>query len=114
MEFKPAIPNGDATLTFKLASGKRVRLHLDKWTLTKKEKADQEEQIREGQPTTKLRVSWNTTLDGISDKDLPSGLKVRIYSYEYPPEAITPDPMIRRIATDLNEIKVLQNLNRGH
>jgi hypothetical protein len=111
LEFNPKIvPNGNATLVFQMANGRRIRVQLLKWTATEEEVKEGAEKIGERGLTNKLRISWNVKKDIFTEEDLPAGLKVRIYSHEYPPEVSAADPTVRQIGINVNAIKNQVNL----
>lgn len=109
LEFDPKVPNGDGLLTFRI-NGRRFRAMLKEWQPNTMESLNDEAEIPAGQLTGKLRILWNIQTDGFSELDLPAGLKVRIYSNEYPPELTTPDPIVRQIGINVNTMKNLINL----
>jgi hypothetical protein len=115
LEFDPKIPNGNATLVFTMSNGRRIRAQLKKWTPTKDEvENDKAEKIGDRALTPKLRISWNVRKDVFDPaEDLPPGLKVRIYSHEYPPEVTAPDPTVRQIGINVTAIKNQVQLNNN-
>ncbi len=106
VHFEPSIPNGNATLVFDLPNGRKVRARLN--DVHKDENGDE---VRGGELTKQLKLVWRPVTDGFSSDNLP-GRKARIYSAEYPPEAPVANPVVNRIATDVNTIKVITQQNR--
>jgi hypothetical protein len=100
--FDKPVPNGEATLIVDLDDGRRVRASL--WQI---DKDDAGGRVRPGQPTTRLDIQWSPKKDGFTELNL-QGRPARVYSRDYPPEAPVANPVLRKIATDVNQIKVNQ------
>ncbi len=105
--FDKEIPNGNATMVFEMDGGRKVRVRLFQVD------HDQDKvKISRGIKTKILDIQWSPKQDNFGVNDLV-GKAVRIYSHDFPPEASAPDPVVRRIATDLNQIRVkVQNGGR--
>jgi hypothetical protein len=104
--FDKAVPNGEATLIVDLDDGRRVRA-----SLTPVDKDAEGKRVFRGQPTTRLNVQWAPKADGFTELNL-QGRPGRLYSRDFPPEAPVANPLLRRISTDVNQIKVNQFTGR--
>jgi hypothetical protein len=100
--FDKAVPNGEATIVVDLADGRRV--HASLWPVSKD--AD-DKRIQLGQPTFRLEVQWSPKSAGFKERDL-QGRHASIYSRDYPPEAAPPNPVLRQISNNVNQIKINQ------
>jgi hypothetical protein len=100
--FDKAVPNGEATLVVDLDDGRRVRASL--WPVSKDAEG---KRLLLGQPTIRLDIQWAPKRDGFTENNL-AGRPARVHSRDYPPEAPVASPVARRIATDVNQIKVNQ------
>jgi hypothetical protein len=85
-----------------LADGRRVRTAL----LPIETDADKK-RVTLGQPTSHLKIKWSPIRDGFTELNL-AGRPGRVYSRDYPPEAAVPNPVLQKIAMDVNQIKVNQ------
>jgi hypothetical protein len=100
--FDKPVPNGEATMVVDLDDGRRVRASL--WPVGKD--ADGKA-VPLGQPTTRLDIQWSPKRDGFTENNL-LGRPARLYSRDFPPEVVAPSPVVRKIAADVNQIKVNQ------
>jgi hypothetical protein len=100
--FDNAVPNGEGSLVVDLDDGRRVRVPL----LNTATDADNK-RVPLGQPTTRLEITWSPIKDGFTKHNL-IGRPGRVYSRDYPPEAAAPNPVLQKIAIDVNQIKVNQ------
>jgi hypothetical protein len=100
--FDNAVPNGEGSLFIDLDDGRRVRASL----LTMPTDANGK-RIPLGQATTRLKMTWSPIRDGFTALNL-LGRPGRVYSRDYPPMAPAPNPVLQKIATDVNQIKVNQ------
>jgi hypothetical protein len=102
LDFDKPVPNGEATLVADLDDGRRVRATL--WPVGQDAEG---KRVTLGQPTTRLDIQWAPKRDGFTEQQLV-GRPARVCSRDYPPEAPVPNPVLRRIATDVNQIKLNQ------
>jgi hypothetical protein len=100
--FDNAVPNGEGSLVVDLDDGRRVRASL----LSIATDADKK-RVPLGQLTTRLKITWSPKRDGFTELNL-IGRPGRVYSRDYPPEAAVPNPVLQKIAVDVNQIKVNQ------
>ena len=100
--FDTPVPNGEGSLVVDLEDGRRVRASL----LTIDVDADNK-RVTLGQPTTRLKMKWSPIRDGFTEFNLKTR-PGRVYSRDYPPEAAVPNPVLQKIAVDVNQIKVNQ------
>jgi hypothetical protein len=100
--FDNAVPNGQGSLVVDLDDGRRVRASL----LPIATDADGK-RVPLGQPTSRLKITWSPKKQGFTELNL-IGRPGRVYSRDYPPEAAVPNPVLQKIAVDVNQIKVNQ------
>jgi hypothetical protein len=100
--FDIAVPNGEGTLVVDLDDGRRVRSSL----LPIASDADKK-RVPLGQLISRLKITWSPKRDGYTELNL-IGRPGRVYSRDYPPEAGVPNPVLQKIAVDVNQIKVNQ------
>jgi hypothetical protein len=104
--FDKAVPNGEATLVVDLTDGRRIRVPL--WPVGKDAEG---KRLQLGQPTNRLEVQWSPQREGFTENNLRDR-PARIYSRDYPPEAPAPNPVLRQISTNVNQIRINQQSGR--
>jgi hypothetical protein len=100
--FDSAVPNGEGSLVVDLDDGRRVRASLLPIATDPENK-----RVPLGQLTSGLKITWSPKRDGFTELNL-IGRPGRVYSRDYPPEAAVPNPVLQKIAIDVNQIKVNQ------
>jgi hypothetical protein len=105
LHFNEPVPNGAATAIVLLEDGRKVRLALRAFSKTPDGK-----DLKEGDPTIRLRAQWSPKQGGFTDVNLKQR-PIRIYSAEYPPEASTPSPAFRPVVNELRKIRLNQSRN---
>jgi hypothetical protein len=105
--FDKPVPNGQGTLVVDLADGRRIKVPLID-VKNDKDADGKPKRVRVSEPTYRLDIQWAPKRDGF-EADQLRGRPARVYSRDYPPEAPAPVPaVIRRISTDVNQIKINQ------
>jgi hypothetical protein len=105
---KKIVPNGNATMVFNMDSGRTVKVDL----YPHPDNVDSEgNPVAEGDPTDLMKIQWDKKKQDFGKADLVQRA-VRIYSHDYPPEVVTPDPVLSRISSDLNQIRISVQGNR--
>ena len=97
--FDKPVPNGEATMIVLLDKGRKVPMSL--WPVSK----DDQKVVKLGEPTNRLKVQWSPEKDRVSVQQLPQRTAL-IYSHDFPKEAPVPDPVLKQIASDINQIRV--------
>jgi hypothetical protein len=100
--FDNPVPNGEGSLVVDLDDGRRVRASLLPIAMDADNK-----RVPLGQLTSRLKITWSPIRDGFTELNL-NGRPGRVYSRDYPPEAAVPNPVLQKIAIDVNQIKVNQ------
>ncbi len=100
--FDKPVPDGEGTLVADLDDGRRIKVAV--WPVDKD--ADGK-RVLLSQPTNRLEIQWSPSKDGFTENNL-IGRPARVYSRDYPPEAPVPNPILRQISTNVNQIRINQ------
>jgi hypothetical protein len=100
--FDTKVPNGEGSVVVDLEDGRRVRV-----SLLPIDTDEDGKRVPLGQPTNRLEITWSPKRGGFTELNL-IGRPGRVYSRDYPPEAAVPNPVLQKIAVDVNQIKINQ------